>query len=64
MIPQIIVFALIVMNCGAPMNRLVQSDPKPTRKEVIDAWSAILARLVWLALLYWGGFFDVILHPR
>lgn len=52
--PQAIYFALILVGIGLELARHGQVR-KPSRH---NAWTTIVASLLILALLWWGGFFS------
>ena len=55
-LPQIIILFLIVLSIGSSL----ESHDKPkTGKN--SFWSSLISNAILLALLWWGGFFDVFL---
>lgn len=54
MLPQIILLTLAILSLFLSIKKHGTIDPKPR-----DATNTLIGWLIQIALLYWGGFFDV-----
>ena len=55
MIPQLIFLGLIGLSLGYDLAR--HGKEKETGK--VNVWTSLWAKLIFIGLLWWGGFFDV-----
>lgn len=55
MIPQLIYIALIMISLG--MNISSHGEPRGDT----NAWNSLISCIIGFAILYWGGFFDVMI---
>jgi len=51
MLPQIVLLVLIALSCGCS---IANNDT------TIQKWGAVIAQIVLAAILWWGGFWDVL----